>query len=198
MHIRRNASPGFSLVELMFVLAVGATATAVAVPNALAAINDSRAYGAARYLSSRLQRARMDAIVRSRHVGMRVVQTAGSYSYTVYVDGNGDGIRTADILRGVDWELMPPEQLPTMFRGVDFGVLPGLPAVDTSTTPPGADPIKLGTSNIISFTALGTSSSGSLYVRGQGNAQYVIRIFGESGKTRVLKFDSRAQRWGPL
>ena len=72
-----------------------------------------------------------------------------------------------------------------------------LPAVDAGGTPPGTDPIKLGSSNILTFTALGTSSSGSLYVRGRRNAQYVIRILGETGRVRVLKFDSRAQQWKP-
>ena len=66
------------------------------------------------------------------------------------------------------------------------------------TPPPGADPVKLGASNILTFTAIGSSSSGSLYVLGRSGAQYVIRIFGDSGKTRVLKFDRQTHHWKPL
>ena len=83
------------------------------------------------------------------------------------------------------------------FAGVDFGALPGLPPVDPGGTPPGTDPIRLGSGNILTFTPLGTASTGSLYVRGRRNSQYVIRIIGETGKTRVLKFDLVSQEWKP-
>jgi len=47
------------------------------------------------------------------------------------------------------------------------------------------------------FDPRGTSTTGSLYVRCR-NAQYVIRIFGETGKTRILKFDLGGRIWRPL
>jgi len=170
----------------------------MATPGVLATIDDSRALAAARYLSTRLQRARMDAIVRSADVGFRITQSSSGYAYTVYGDGNRNGIRTADIARGIDRELMPAERLPDLFAGVEFGVVPGLPPVDPGGTPPGTDPIKLGASNILTFSPAGTSSPGSLYVLGRNRAQYVIRVLGQTGKTRVLKFDARARQWNPL
>ena len=93
---------------------------------------------------------------------------------------------------------MPPERLFDQFTGVDFGAIPGLPAVDVGGTPPGADPIRLGNSSLATFTPTGTSSSGSLYIRGRRNAQYVVRIYGQTGKTRVLKFDARTRQWKGL
>lgn len=189
---------GYSLVELVFVAALIGTVSAVALPGVLATVDDSRAIGAARYLSSRLQRARMEAVMRSADVALKFVQTPAGYSYTTYVDGNRNGIRSAEILGRVDREIMPPERLADLFYGVDFGVLPRLPPVDSGGSPPGADPVKLGSSDILTFTPAGSSSSGSLYILGRRGAQYVIRIFGESGKTRVLKFDPRARRWNPL
>ena len=30
------------------------------------------------------------------------------------------------------------------------------------------------------------------------NTQYVVRFYGQTGKTRVLKFDVRARQWKPL
>ena len=101
----------------------------------------------------------MEAVARSSDVALRFVQTADGYAYGVYVDGNGNGVRTADIQRGIDQQLMPLERLPGLFSGVDFGVLPGVPAVDSGSPPPGTDPIKLGSSNILTFTSIGTSSS---------------------------------------
>lgn len=189
---------GYSLVELVFVLGLMAMMSAVAVAGVLTAIDDSRAIAAVRYLSSKLQRARMEAVMRSCSTGLRFVSGAGGYAYGMYLDGNGNGVRTADIGRGVDRELMPPERLPDLFRGVDFGVIPDLPPVEPGTPPPGSDPIKTGSSDILSFSSIGTATSGSLYIRGSHGAQYVIRVLGDTARTRVLRFDSRARRWGPL
>jgi len=189
---------GYSIVELLFVVGTAATLASVAVPQVLTGLDDFRAAGAARHIAGRLQRARMDAVVRSADVGLRVTQTAAGYSYAAYVDGNRNGVRSADIQSGVDRLLVATERLFDQFPGVDFGALPGLPAVDAGGTPPGTDPIRLGSSSLATFTATGTSSSGSLYIRGRRNAQYVVRIYGQTGKTRILKFDAVSGQWKPL
>ncbi len=189
---------GYSLIELTFVFGLGATLGATAVPPLLTNLDDVRAAAAVRYMSARLQATRMEAVQRSADVALRFTQTAGGYTYSVYLDGNGNGVRTRDIQRGIDRQIQAPERLRDQFAGVDFGTLPGLPPIDPAGPPPGTDPIKLGSSDILTFSALGTSSSGSLYIRGQRTAQYAIRVLGETGKTRVLKFDSRAQQWKPL
>ena len=95
--------------------------------------------------------------------------------------------------RGLDRRLDVEERLRDQFPGVDFGTLPDLPAVDGSSPPPGADPVRLGSSNMVAFTAEGTSTPGSLYVRGPGNTQFVVRILGETGKIRILRFDRRSR-----
>jgi type II secretory pathway pseudopilin PulG len=186
---------GYSLLELVFATSLSVTAAAAAVPQILTTLDEYRAAGAARYLSARLQHARLEAIVRSAEVAVQIVQDPSGYSFAAFVDGNGNGVRSRDIQRAVDTRIGATERLPDQFRGVDFGAIPGLPAVDPGGTPPGNDPIRLGSGNLASFSAAGTSSSGSLYVRGGRDIQYVIRIFGETGKVRVLKFDSRAQQW---
>jgi len=193
------ASPfGYSLVELLFSTSIIVMVGAMAVPGALASIDDQRAYGAARYMSARVQRARMEAVARSADVALRFANTPDGYAFGVYVDGNRNGVRTAEIQRGIDRELMPLERLTGLFVGVDFGVLPGLPPVDPGSPPPGTDPIKFGASNILTFVPVGTSSSGSLYIRGRRGAQYVLRVFGQTGRTHVLKYDPGAMRWKPL
>src|SRR5260221_1855603 len=78
------------------------------------------------------------------------------------------------------------------FPGVLFGALPGLPPVDAGGQPPGNDPVRLGAGNMASFSSIGTASTGSLYIRGRQRAQYVVRIYGDTGKTRILKFDNRS------
>ena len=190
---------GYSFLELMMVMALGVTLTAVAVPQYLTGLDDLRARSAAHHLSGRLQRARMEAVMRSAMVGVQFIQTSGgSYSYAVYLDGNRNGVLTRDILRGVDRLITAAERLPDQFPGVEFGAIPGLPPVDPGGTAPGTDPIRLGSGSIASFSALGTATSGTVYIRGRHDAQYAVRIFGETGKTRMLKFEPRTRQWKQL
>ena len=73
----------------------------------------------------------------------------------MYVDGNRNGVLTRDIQRGIDRLIAAVERLPDQFAGVEFGAIPGLPAVDPGGTAPGTDPIRLGSGNIASFSAHG-------------------------------------------
>ena len=140
----------------------------------------------------------MEAVARSAEVALIFSDTGGGYEFGTYVDGNRNGVLTRDIQRGIDPPIGGPERLADNFPGVDVGVLPGLPAVDAGGTPPGSDPLKLGVSNILAFSPVGTSSSGSIYVLGRRRNQFVIRIYGETGKTRVLKFNRSVNQWVPL
>ena len=194
----RSERNGYSIVELMFVLGLAATVTGVAIPQALSAVDEVRTFGAVRYLVSRIHLARMEAVGRSNSTAFRFVKSGTSITYGAYADGNRNGIRTADIADGIDPVIQREERLSEHFPGVDFGALPGLPPVDPSGTAPGSDPIRLGSSDLLIFSPIGTATAGSLYVRGPRNAQYVIRVFGETGRTRMLKFDVRARQWRPL
>jgi prepilin-type N-terminal cleavage/methylation domain-containing protein len=189
---------GYSLLELMLVMALSVTMSAAAVPEYLTALDDVRVSGAVHYVSARLQRARMEAVSRSAMVGVQFTQTAAGYSYAVYVDGNRNGVLTRDIQRGIDRLITAAERLPDQFTGVEFGAVPGLPPVDPGGTPPGTDPVRLGSGNIVSFSALGTSSSGTVYIRSRRDAQYAVRVFGETGRTRILKFEPRTRQWKQL
>jgi Type II transport protein GspH len=185
---------GYSVLELMFVSALMVTMGGIAVPQALAALDEFRAAGAARYISARLYRARMEAVMRSTPVAIQFSQSAGGYRYSVFRDGNGNGVLTSDIRAGIDPPLGVAEALRDNFKGIDFGALPGLPSIDPGGTPPGDDPIRLGAGSLLTFTAHGSSSTGTVYIRGR-DAQYAVRVFGDTGKSRILKFHNRTRRW---
>ena len=144
------AKTGYSLIELLFVISAAATASGIAIPPLLTALDDYRTAGAVRYISTRIERTRMEAVTRSTNAAMQFVQDGAGYSYGVYVDGNGDGVRTSDITKGIDRRVGAVERLPDNYLGVDFGLLPNLPPVDPGGTPPGVDPIKFGASNLAS------------------------------------------------
>jgi hypothetical protein len=192
---RLETARGYSVLELMFVVALAATVGGVAVPQTLVTLDDARAAGATRYVSSRLHRARMEAVMRSASVAIQFAQVGGRYTFTAYQDGNGNGVLATDIKAGVDRRVGAIESRPDNFKGVDFGALSGLPPIDPGGTPAADDPIRLGATSILTFTTHGTSSSGTLYIRGR-DCQYAVRVFGDTGKTRLLKF--RAGRWSPL
>ena len=189
---------GYCLIELAAAMGISATIAAAAIPQLLATVDDSRALGAARYISSRLYDTRMEALVRSTNIAMRFGLNGSVYEYTVYQDGNGNGVLARDIRSGADVPIRPAERLPERFGGVDFGALPGLPPVDPSGTAPGSDPIRLGASDMVSFTAAGVCTTGTLYIHGKGSAQYAVVIYGDTGRIRVLKYHSQRAQWRPL
>src|SRR5262245_45405335 len=193
--MRGNREAGYSLIELVFVAGLVATLGAVAIPQTLATIDTFRAIGATRYMSTRLYRARSEAVMRSADVAMRFVHGDAGYSFAVYIDGNRNGVRAADIDHGIDRQIGAVERLGDSFAGIDFGAIPDLPPVDEAGTAPGADPIRLGSSDSVTFTAMGTATPGSLYIRSRRGAQFVIRIFGQTGKTRMLQFNVRTWKW---
>jgi type II secretory pathway pseudopilin PulG len=204
--IERHAGPaaawrpgrGYSFIEIVFVAGLVATMALVALPTVQRTLDEFKAVGATRYLAGRLARARIEALARSTDVALRFVPDGLTYRYGTYIDGNANGVRSADIVNGIDRLVAHEERLPDQFSGVDLGVLPGLPAVDGSTTPPGTDPVKLGSGSMATFTPDGTATPGSLYVIGPHAVQLVVRIVGETGRTRILKFDARRRVWKPL
>ena len=189
---------GYSYLELMFVMAFGVTLAGVAVPQTLTGLDDLRASGATRYLSARLQQARSEAVKRSADVAMQFVPSDRGYTFAVYVDGNRNGVRSRDIDRGVDRRLGAMERLGDSFSGVEFGAIADVPAIDSDGLAPGDDPIRLGSSGLATFTALGTARPGSLYIRSRHGHQYAIRILGVTGRTRMLRFNARTRQWTPI
>jgi type II secretory pathway pseudopilin PulG len=186
-----------TLGELAVVLGLMGTLSAMALP-LLAGLDDARVAGAARHLSSRLAEARMDAIARSRQVAIRFAPADGGYSFTEYVDGNGNGVLSRDILNGIDRPISSPEKLSETFRNVVFGVQPGLPSIDAGGAALSGDPIKLGSGNSVSFSPMGSSTSGTIYITGPSRAQYAVRVFGATGKVRVYRFVRGTGKWLPM
>ena len=47
----------------------------------------------------------------------------------------------------------------------------------------------------MSFTPLGTASSGTLYLRGRDGSEYAVRVLGATGRTRVLRYEAITRTW---
>jgi len=184
----------YSLIELVFVLGVAATLASTGVAQLNATMDAIRAGSAARHVMARLQQARARAIARNRATAVRITLDGRGYALGVFEDGNGNGVTAADIRSGTDAQVGPIERIPEQFPGVDFGALPGLPGADGGVAP-GANPVRVGAGSGITFTPLGTATPGSLYVLGSRQLQFVVRVYGETGRTRMLTWNPRTRAW---
>jgi type II secretory pathway pseudopilin PulG len=187
---------GFTVVELLLVVAISVTMLAISIPLTGDALDDQRTRSAATYLSGRIGDARIEAIKRSTRVALRFEPAGWDYRFGEYLDGNGNGVRTADIASGVDRELASRSPLSAQFPGVTFGLLPGLPDLDDQRAMDASDGVRIGSSRILTLGPDGTATSGTLYLHGR-QAQFAVRILGATGRTRVLRFDPGGQRWVP-
>ena len=154
-----------------------ATLSAIAVPQSLAAVDRARAMSAARFLASRMAVARSQAVMRSTHVALRFEDGTSGITFRMFVDGNRNGVRTADISAGIDVPVEAPVRLGELYQGVAIAVAGAA----------GSDPVKLGASNLLSFTPFGTATSGSVFVRGRDGSQFAVRVLGATGRARVLR-----------
>lgn len=184
-----------ALVDVAGTLAVAAVLAAMSAPCLDAWLADDRARLAARYLAAVFQRARTEALRRNVHVAVRFGAAADDFAFTRVVDGNGDGVRQADVAAGVDRVEGSPDRLVAHF-GVGPRVRAGVPSPDEGArVAAGADPIQVGRARLVSFSPLGTCTSGTIYVAGRDGIQAAVRLFGATGRMRVLWWDERNHRW---
>ena len=190
----RGPIPGFTILELLFALAITGTLTAIAVPQGLRALDDFRTRAAARYLAQRLADARLSAIKRSLAQGLRFEAGSPDYRITAVADGNANGLRTVEIQNGTDRTLTTPDTIGSHFEGVAFGILDGVPDAD-GLPAAGSDGVRVGSSRLLAMNPDGTSSSGTVYLHGRDRAQYAVRVLGVTGRVRMLRFDYGRRRW---
>ena len=183
------------LIDVAFTCGLTAVIAAVAIPSMHASREHDAARGAARYIATRLQTARLEALRRNAMVAMRFDPTDEG-RFGVYVDGDGDGVLQRDIDRGVDYALHPDARLSDYFGSVSFRIAADVPGPDGSgALAGGSDPIRLGATNVLSFSPLGSATSGTVYLASGGGHQMAIRVLGATGRVRVLWFDWTTLAW---
>ncbi len=184
---------GFSLLEAMVATAVLCLVAAIAAPSVLAARDDARARSAADYLASLLRLARLEALKRHVNVALRFELDTSGARYALYADGNRNGVRSADIEEGVDRCIRAPERLEQQCPGVRFAIDEQVTAIDGEE--PATSAIQFGRSRMVSFSPLGTSSSGTVYLLGRGRRQFAVRVLGPTGRIRQLEFNFATATW---
>lgn len=180
-----SRSRGYTVIELLFVIVLVVVAGAFAVPSLLSAMDRQRTWAAARYLAARMAVARTYAVTRSANVALRFIGESRDVRFQMFLDDNHNGVRTLDIASNVDPAIGRPVRLSELFPGVAIGVLSEL----------GTDPVRIGSTNLLSFTPLGTATPGTIYVRGRDGLQLAVRTTGATGRTRVLRYVPDTQQW---
>jgi hypothetical protein len=192
-----RAAGGWTLAELMAVLVIATCAIAAAAPAAVHLQSIVSMRSAAGEIGVIFQRARALAITRGVVVGLKFRRNGDRWEWTVYRDGNGNGVRTVEITRGID---RPMGLSYTWMRNdVRPGIIPDAPVPDPGQ--PGrtllnpADPIRFNSSDICSFTPAGESTPGSVYLWDGRDRMAVLRVYGRSAKLRTLFYRRGDPRW---
>lgn len=192
--------PGFSLPEVLAALAILGLGIAASVPVLAETVARERLAAAGWESAVMLRGLRQQAVTRRSGFGLRFVRSGEGWSYSLYEDGNGNGIRTADILAGRDPLREGPSDPGSRHTGIRFG----LPDSRVPKIPPGTgaisdplDPVKFGNTDIISFSPSGSVSSGTLYLT-DGRRVLGIVMYGATGRVRIFRYDPASGRWsGP-
>lgn len=196
----KTARPAYSLVEVLITLAVVLVASSLALPDLLRLSAGLRVSLAASEIATALRLARATAVRRGDNVAVRFeTPEEGRVSYRLYGDGDGDGVLARDIESGVDPPLGPARQLIHLGRRVRFGIpqspVPRDPGDPRRRLGDLRDPIRLNRSDLASFSPLGGSTPGSLYLTDGHGHLAVVRLVGRTGRVRVLTYDFDDEEW---
>jgi len=187
---------GYSLLELLTVIAILGILAVAAVP-AFASIHRRGALrGAAAEVRSILNLARSRAIASGKNCGLKFLQLGGDWHFAIYEDGDRDGVRNDDIKSGKDKMIEPPRVVFPHADVVTIGLLKQtIKDPDGQKLKPTQSPVAFGKSGICSFSPLGESSSGTIYLTDHGRDLYAVRVYGATAKVRVLRYDPNKKRW---
>jgi prepilin-type N-terminal cleavage/methylation domain-containing protein len=197
----QRAGRGVTLLELLVVLVVLGLVAAASAGPIREGLARARHRSAAVELARRMTAARWRAVARGVSVGLRFEPDGRGWRVATYQDGDGDGIRSADIAAGRDRAIgdafHPDEGRP----GVQFGLPPGPPI---PRVPPsrgwlrgGEDPIRFGRSDIVSFSPLGNVTPGTVYLTDPQGRLAAVVVFGATARIRVRFFDPGTGQWRP-
>lgn len=189
---------GYTLVELVVVVGLVCAVLTAAVPAFDAAADAADAYGAARYLAGVVARARLEAARSQRTVAVRFSR-GGPVTFTVVIDGDGDGVRADDIAAGIDRAMRGADRLEDHFPRVRFGISGPVPGIDDARGLTAADdPVRFGAADQVTLTPVGTATGGTAYLTSRAGVQFAVRVSGVTGRARVLRYDHGRAAWRPL
>jgi Tfp pilus assembly protein FimT len=195
---RVGETTGAALIDIIVAVALCGLMAAIAVPVVGGTLERERTIVGAQYLAGHLQRARLESLKRARSVAVRLEVIGDRTQLRLFADGNGNGVLQRDIDRGIDPPLTRAEWLDDQARDISLRVNQAITDVSgSSALEPGDDPLRIGNTALLTFSPIGSATSGTLYVAAHRGPQMAIRVFGATGRVRVLMFDAQTRQWHP-
>ncbi|HZI79484.1 MAG TPA: GspH/FimT family pseudopilin [Vicinamibacterales bacterium] len=170
-----TGTAGYTFVEALFVCAVVAVVTAVAVPVSLAGVNRARGWAGTRFVAARLVRARAEAVGRGASVALRFDGDGERTTLASFVDANRNGVLTREIDAGMDPPLDDPVPLASLFPGV---------VVSDEGGP-----------RLFSFSPDGTATTGSIYLQSRDGSRFAVRVLGATARVRIERYVTARDAW---
>lgn len=194
--MKRHGERGLTLIEMLTVVSIVGLIALVAVPAWSNIRRNAAARVAAKELGAIFHLARSRAIARGSNAGLKFVRIEDEWKFALYDDGDGDGVRNDDINSGVD-PMVDPHR--PVFETSELATI-GLPSYsivdpDGEKLPPTRSPVVFGNSTICSFAPTGQSSPGTIYITNRRDEAYAVRVFGNTARIRVLRYDHGSRRW---
>jgi type II secretory pathway pseudopilin PulG len=180
---------GHTLVEIVLMMVLLGIIAGIGIPRCWELVQEYRLRGASLYMRGLLRQVRARAAAKNCYMGIVFDEDEGQPSLSIHIDGNHNGIRRADIRSGVDERVRGPWRMKDVFPGVRYG-----------SPPSGAQPpfpgLRIGRSKIISFSPIGTSTTGTLFLSNDHGSVHAVVLLGTTGRVRLARF--RGGRWEPM
>lgn len=191
----RSGERGITTVDLIIAMAVIVLLGSLVTPSTAIVLDDGRARQAAGFMATHFRLARLRAVATTSSVGLVFDQVNGRWTFRVCADGNANGVRRADLTAGADVCAAEIHDVAQLFPGMTVGVDPQLSG--PAGEPGSGDPVRFGTSDILSFSAGGTCTAGTLFLRSSRGTQYAVRISNVTTRTRLLRYEAGPGQWVP-
>jgi len=190
-----TSSRGAALIDIVFTCALVAIIGGIAIPTLQVTRERDAVRSAARYLASRLHVARVEAMRRNANVAMRF-DPDDVGRLRIFADGDGDGVLQRDIDDDIDRPIGEDAHIEELFHTVSLQIDASVPEPETGRMlTAGSDPVRIGSSSLLSFSALGSATSGTIYLAARGGTQLCVRVLGATGRMRVLRYDTSSRSW---
>lgn len=188
---------GYTLLELSAIVAIVGSMVLVAVPSFRSMQKRAAVRAAAQEIRSAFHAARSQAIATGRSTALKFHGDGDTWYWELYEDGDWDGVRNADIKKGIDRRVGGPTRILSDERRIRIA-MPEFPLPDPDTNEPlggKAKPVRFGASSLCSFSARGSSSSGTIFMTDGHRLVAAVRVFGPTARIRTMIYDPARQVW---